>query len=66
MIDAGYRGEIRVILLNTDGRSSFTVEPGMRIAQLLVMTTPSVEVVEVSELSDTARGAGGFGSSGLR
>ncbi len=65
VIDAGYRGEIRVILLNTDRERAFTVEPGMRIAQLLVMPAPAVEVVEVSELSKTTRGDGGFGSSGL-
>jgi dUTP pyrophosphatase len=66
VIDAGYRGEVRVILLNTDREHAFTVEPGMRIAQLLVVPARAVEVVEVSELAETARGDGGFGSSGLR
>jgi dUTP pyrophosphatase len=66
VIDAGYRGEIRVILLNTDRAEAFTVEPGMRIAQLLVVPALAVDVVEVGELTETARGAGGFGSSGLR
>ena len=66
MIDSGYRGELRVILLNTDRTESFTVEPGMRIAQLVVDAVPAVEVVEVDELSDAERGARGFGSSGLR
>ncbi len=66
VIDAGYRGEVRVILLNTDREQSFTVEVGMRIAQLLVIPTRAVEIVEVTELSETARGDGGFGSSGLR
>ena len=66
VIDAGYRGEVRVILLNTDREHAFTVEPGMRIAQLLVVPAPAVEVVEVAELTETARGDGGFGSSGLR
>jgi dUTP pyrophosphatase len=66
VIDTGYRGEIRVILLNTDREHAFTVEPGMRIAQLLVVPALAVEVVEVSELTETARGDGGFGSSGLR
>lgn len=66
VIDTGYRGEVRVILLNTDREHAFTVEPGMRIAQLLVVPARLVEVVEVSELTETARGDGGFGSSGLR
>jgi dUTP pyrophosphatase len=66
VIDAGYRGEVRVILLNTDREQPFTVEVGMRIAQLLLIPVPTVEIVEVSELSETARGDGGFGSSGLR
>ena len=65
VIDAGYRGEVRVILLNTDRREAFTVEPGMRIAQLLVMRVTPVEVIEVTGLTETARGAGGFGSSGV-
>ena len=66
VIDAGYRGEVRVILLNTDRERAFTVERGMRIAQLLVVPARAVEVVEVSELTETSRGDGGFGSSGLR
>jgi dUTP pyrophosphatase len=66
VIDTGYRGEVRVILLNTDREQAFTVEPGMRIAQLLVVPARAVEVVEVRELTETARGDGGFGSSGLR
>ena len=65
VIDAGYRGEVRVILLNSDRREAFTVEPGMRIAQLLVMPVTPVEVIEVTGLTETARGAGGFGSSGV-
>jgi dUTP pyrophosphatase len=66
VIDAGYRGEVQVILLNTDRNAVFTVEPGMRIAQLLVLPVAPVEVVEVTALSETMRGAGGFGSSGMR
>jgi dUTP pyrophosphatase len=66
VIDAGYRGEIRVILLNTDRQQPFVVEPGMRIAQLLVVPAVPVEVVEVGELSATERGDGGFGSTGVR
>jgi dUTP pyrophosphatase len=64
LIDAGYRGEIRVLLLNTDRDSAFEVEVGDRIAQLLVTPFSSDEPVEVSDLDQTARGAGGFGSSG--
>ena len=63
LIDAGYRGELRVVLLNTDIRDRFTVEPGMRIAQLVVLELPQVELVEVAELPSSERGARGFGSS---
>lgn len=64
LIDSGYRGEIRVLLLNTDREHSFELEPGDRIAQLLVAPIAAVEPVEALELSDSLRGAGGFGSSG--
>lgn len=63
LIDAGYRGELRVVLLNTDARESFTVEPGMRIAQLVVLELPQLELVEVDELPASDRGVRGFGSS---
>ena len=63
LIDSGYRGEIRVVLLNTDAREAFTVEPGMRIAQLVVLELPELDVVEVDELPASERGARGFGSS---
>ena len=63
LIDAGYRGELRVVLLNTDARDRFTVEPGMRIAQLVVLELPQVELLEVEELPPSERGARGFGSS---
>ena len=63
LIDSGYRGEIRVVLLNTDRRQPFTVEPGMRIAQLVVAPVASVRLVEVDELATSERGARGFGSS---
>jgi dUTP pyrophosphatase len=66
VIDAGYRGEVRLLLLNTDNESAFTVEPGMRVAQLLVVPVADVELVETDEVTATDRGAGGFGSSGLR
>jgi dUTP pyrophosphatase len=63
LIDEGYRGEVQVLLLNTDRLASFTAGAGDRIAQLVVVALPAVEVVE-GELDATARGAGGFGSSG--
>jgi len=64
LIDAGYRGELRVLLLNTDRSESFTVAPGDRIAQLLVVALPAVELVEREALAGAARGGRGFGSSG--
>jgi dUTP pyrophosphatase len=63
LIDAGYRGEVRVVLLNTDPTSTFVVEPGMRIAQLVVLAVPEVAVVETEELPESERGVRGFGSS---
>ena len=63
LVDSGYRGEIRVVLLNTDREHAFTVEPGMRIAQLVVLQVPEVEPVEVEELPESERGVRGFGSS---
>ncbi len=64
LIDSGYRGEIRVLLLNTDRRELFTVQSGERIAQLVLVRIETPEVVEVHELALSERGAGGFGSSG--
>jgi dUTP pyrophosphatase len=64
LIDAGYRGEVQVTLLNTDAAEAFRVEPGMRVAQLVVLAVPEARLVEVDELPATERGAGGFGSSG--
>jgi dUTP pyrophosphatase len=63
LIDSGYRGELMVTLLNTDARETFVVEPGMRIAQLVILELPEVELVEVDELPASERGARGFGSS---
>jgi dUTP pyrophosphatase len=63
LVDSGYRGELRVVLLNTDPREAFVVEPGMRIAQLVVVPVPQVELVLVDELPDSERGVRGFGSS---
>ncbi len=64
LVDCGYRGELRVILLNSDPREAFVVEPGMRIAQLVIVALPAVELHEVGELPASERGEGGFGSSG--
>jgi dUTP pyrophosphatase len=64
LIDAGYRGEVRVLLLNTDPAETVRLEPGARIAQLVVAPVALAEPVEVAELSDSARGGGGFGSTG--
>ena len=64
-MDSGYRGELRVVLLNTDARETFVVEPGMRIAQLVVLAVPGVEGVEVDELPESERGVRGFGSSAV-
>lgn len=63
LVDSGYRGEIRVVLLNTDADEPFVVEPGMRIAQLVVLPVPELELVEVEELPESERGVRGFGSS---
>jgi len=63
LIDSGYRGEIRVVLINSDREVAFAVEPGMRIAQLVIAPVASVRLVEVDELATSERGARGFGSS---
>ena len=63
LVDSGYRGELRVALLNTDPRETFVVEPGMRIAQLVVLPVPEIEPVEVDELPLSERGVRGFGST---
>jgi dUTP diphosphatase len=64
LIDSGYRGELRVLLLNTDRSQPFEVEPGDRIAQLVLVDVETPELEEVTELDETIRGAGGFGSTG--
>ena len=64
LIDSGYRGELKVILLNTDRSERFVVEPGMRIAQLVVLEVPELELAETNELPVTDRGVRGHGSSG--
>jgi dUTP pyrophosphatase len=63
LVDAGYRGELLVNLVNTDKREAFVVEPGMRIAQLVILPIPELELVEVDELPESERGVRGFGSS---
>jgi dUTP pyrophosphatase len=64
LIDPGYRGEVLVVLLNTDREHPFPIEPGMRIAQLVVVPVAQVAVSEVAELAPTERGVRGHGSSG--
>ena len=64
LIDAGYRGELRVLMLNTDPAETFQIDPGDRIAQLVVVPIVLAEPVTVEQLPDTDRGDGGFGSSG--
>lgn len=64
LIDSGYRGEVCVLLLNTDRSESFTVEPGDRIAQLVLIRVETPPVEEVVTMSESERGDGGFGSSG--
>lgn len=64
LIDSGYRGELRVILVNTDPREPYTVKRGERIAQLVIQAVEHVGLVEVAELEDSTRGADGFGSTG--
>jgi dUTP pyrophosphatase len=64
LIDAGYRGEVRVLLVNHDPGAPVVLERGERIAQLVIQPVETVELFEVEELSDTERGRGGFGSTG--
>ena len=63
LVDSGYRGELLVNLVNTDAREAFVVELGMRIAQLVILPIPEVDLVEVDELPESERGVRGFGSS---
>lgn len=66
LIDSNYRGELKVILLNTDPDKSFTIEIGDRIAQLIVMPVPTINFEQIEELTESQRGESGFGSSGIR
>ena len=63
LVDSGYRGELKVALLNTDRCEAFVVLPGMRIAQLVIVPLPEVDLVEVEELPESERGVRGFGST---
>ena len=65
LIDAGYRGEIRVVLLNTDASETFRIAPGDRIAQLVVLALPEVRITETAELPGSQRAHRGFGSSAV-
>jgi dUTP pyrophosphatase len=65
LVDSGYRGEVKVVLLNTDRERPFTVEPGMRIAQLVVIPVPEIGPIEVEQLPGSDRGDRGHGSSGM-
>ena len=65
LIDSNYRGEIKAILVNLDAHEEFNIAHGDRIAQLVIMAVPPVDLVEEEQLDDTERGAGGFGSSGV-
>lgn len=66
LIDAHYRGELKVAAVNLDKSTPIVIERGERIAQLVIQRVPKVTLVEVDDLSETDRGAGGFGSSGSR
>ena len=64
VVDAGYRGEVRVVMANL-GREPFVVNPGMKIAQMLIQPVEAPTIIEADELDGTSRGDGGFGSTGL-
>ena len=66
LIDSDYRGEIKVILVNMDAHEAFEIKRGDRIAQLVIMAVPVVDLCETTDLPDTDRGSGGFGSSGVQ
>lgn len=66
LIDSGYRGELKVILINLDPHETIEIKAGDRIAQLVVIKVEQLQLVEKAELDDTERGTGGFGSSGVK
>lgn len=65
LIDAHYRGELKIILINLDPHETIHIDRGDRIAQLVIQKVPTVDLIEVNELDETDRGSGGFGSSGV-
>ena len=65
LIDSNYRGEVKVILINLDPENAFHIARGDRIAQLVILQTPAVNLVPSDQLDETERGTGGFGSSGV-
>ena len=66
LVDSGYRGEMAIVIINTDKRESFHIKRGDRIAQLVVQKVEDVTIIKADELDETSRGAGGFGSTGNR
>jgi dUTP pyrophosphatase len=64
LVDAGYRGELKIIMINTDKHQPFHIKRGDRIAQIVIQRVEQVNLVAVTELDDTSRGSGGFGSTG--
>ncbi|HSB10763.1 MAG TPA: dUTP diphosphatase [Blastocatellia bacterium] len=64
LVDSGYRGEMAIIMINTDKREAFHIKRGDRIAQLVIQRVEEVTLAQVDDLSETSRGAGGFGSTG--
>lgn len=65
LIDSGYRGELKVLLINTDPTNSFEVKRGERIAQLVIQKVEQADFIEMDDLTQTERGDGGFGSTGV-
>jgi dUTP diphosphatase len=66
LVDSGYRGEMSIVMINTDMREAFHIKRGDRIAQLVIQRVEDVAIIRVDELDETSRGAGGFGSTGNR
>ena len=66
LVDSGYRGEMSVVMINTDKHEAFHIKRGDRIAQLVIQKVEDVSIIRVDELDETSRGAGGFGSTGNR
>lgn len=64
LVDSGYRGEMAIVMINTDKRQAFHIKRGDRIAQLVIQRVEDVSIIRVEDLDETSRGAGGFGSTG--